>query len=160
MSMLEAPITAQPVATLTTGFNHVAVITRDLDRIAEFWCAVLDAGFEEQQDPRGRHGFVTLAPGCMLHVFELPEAVTGPHPTGPMMQRGRLDHLAIGAAGEGALVEIRDRLVARGASDGSVRLFGGTWLSLHGTDPDGMEFEVACVHSGMVLTAADFEVAE
>jgi catechol 2,3-dioxygenase-like lactoylglutathione lyase family enzyme len=148
-------------ATLTTGFNHVAVITRDLDRCAAFWHAVLDAGFTELADPRGRHGFVELgAPGMMsvLHAFEVPEGVTGPHPPGPMMRRGRIDHLAIGAADEAALVEIRDRLVTHGASDGSIRLFAGELLSIHGTDPDGMEFEVACPRSGDLLGDDDIEV--
>ena len=156
---MATPVTL--TTTLTAGFNHVAVITRDLDRCAAFWCAVLDAGFTELTDPRCRHGYVEIGtPGTMsvLHAFELPEEATGPHPPGPMMRRGRIDHLAVAAADEAALVEIRDRLVARGASDGSIRLFAGQLLSIHGTDPDGMEFEVACARSGDVLRDDDLEV--
>ena len=145
-------------STLTAGVNHVAIITRDLDRAVEFWRSVLGAEFRETSDERGRHGFVELAPGetSVLHLFEIPESFTGPHPTGPMMQRGRIDHVAIAAAGESALVEIRDRLVARRASMGSIQLFDGTFLSIHGIDPDGMEFEVGCSRSGELLTEADW----
>ncbi len=147
---------------LTTGFNHVAVITRDLDRSAEFWCAVLDASFRELPEGHGRHGFITLdADGSsVLHVFEVPESYTGPHPSGPIMQRGRIDHLAIAAADERALVEIRDRLVARKSSSGSIQLFGSYLLSVHGIDPDGKEYEVACARTGELLSDDDYVAAD
>jgi len=60
---------------LTAGVNHVAVITRDLDRAVEFWGFVLGAGFRDISDERGRHGFVELAPGeaSVLHLFEIRE---------------------------------------------------------------------------------------
>ena len=145
---------------LTDGVNHVAVITRDLDRAVEFWGYVLGAGFRDMSDERGRHGFLELAPreSSVLHLFEIPEQHTGPHPTGPMMQRGRIDHVAIAAADEAALVEIRERLVARGSSSGSIQLFVGQMLSVHAIDPDGMEFEVACARTGELLTDADWVV--
>ena len=131
---------------LTVGFNHVAVITRDLDRAVEFWCSTLDAEFRDISDHHGRHGFVVLAPGdaSLLHLFEVPEDYTGPIANGPMMKRGRIDHLAIAATDEHAMLVIRDRLVQRGSSDGTIQQLGNDWLSLHAVDPDGMEFEVAC----------------
>ena len=149
------------VATLTAGIDHVAVITRDLDRAVEFWRLAIDARFHEMSDERGRHGFVELAPGgsSVLHLFEVPEDYTGPHPSGPMMRRGRIDHLAIAASGEAALVEIRDRLVGLRASFGSIQLFADELLSVHGTDPDGMEFEVACHRTGELLEEGDWEPA-
>lgn len=71
--------------------------------------------------------------------------MTGPLPgTDTMFRRGRIDHFAIQTAGEGALLEARDRIVAAGAGDGVIRVFGGGLLSLHVTDPDGVQFEVVC----------------
>lgn len=138
---------------LTTGFNHVAVITRDLDRAVAFWCSTLGAEFQDISDHHGRHGFIVLAPGsaALLHLFEVSEEDTGPIANAPMMRRGRIDHLAIGAKDEPALVEICDRLVARGASSGSVQRFGDDWLSVHAVDPDGMEFEIVCTRTGDTL---------
>jgi catechol 2,3-dioxygenase-like lactoylglutathione lyase family enzyme len=146
---------------LVTGLNHVAVITRDLDRFAGFYREVFDASFEEFDDPRGRHGFLHLAEtGAMslLHVFEAGEDITGPFDEAPnMFRRGQIDHLAIEAGGESALCELRDRLVACRASDGSVRLFGGRLLSIHVVDPDGMHLEVCCPLTGDHFDETDYE---
>jgi catechol 2,3-dioxygenase-like lactoylglutathione lyase family enzyme len=146
---------------LVTGLNHVAVITRDLDRFVGFYREVFDASFEELTDPRGRHGFVHLAdsgPMSVLHAFEVGEEITGPFDEAPnMFRRGQIDHLAIEASSESALCELRDRLAARGASDGSVRLFGDRLLSIHVVDPDGMHLEVCCPRTGDYLEETDFE---
>jgi catechol 2,3-dioxygenase-like lactoylglutathione lyase family enzyme len=61
----------------------------------------------------------------------------------PMFGRGRIDHLALQAESLDAFEVVRDRLVARGASDGFVTDFGPI-LSLFFRDPDGLECEV-CV---------------
>jgi catechol 2,3-dioxygenase-like lactoylglutathione lyase family enzyme len=153
---------------LVGGFNHVAQVTRDLDRLARFYDEVLEVPFCELPggDDRGRHGFLLLGrgtseedPGPVLHVFEVPEEVTGPLPdAGAFFRRGRLDHLAIEASDERSLCEIRDRLVERGASDGSIRLFGGWFLSVHLVDPDGMELEVGCRWTGEVVAREDLDV--
>ena|ERR1044072_1013041 len=148
--------------TLVAGLNHLAVLVRDLDRWVEFWTGVFGATFVELPDGRGRHGLMSLdARGTsMLHAFEIPVEVSGGEFPGPaMFRRGRLDHLGVNAAGEAALLELRDRLVARGASDGSVRLFGGRNLSVHAVDPEGMDFEVCCLRTGEVLAEGDYEIA-
>ena len=148
--------------TLVAGLNHLAVLVRDLDRWVEFWTGVFGATFHELPDQRGRHGLLALdAVGTsMLHAFEVPAEVSGGDFPGPdMFRRGRLDHLGVNAACEGALLELRDRLVARGASDGSVRLFGGRNLSVHAVDPEGMDFEVCCLRTGDVLADGDYEIA-
>ena len=148
--------------TLVAGFNHVAVLVRDLDRWVEFWTGVFGAAFEEIPDERGRHGFLSLSTGSfsVLHAFEIPAEVSGGEfPDGGMFRRGRLDHLAIGAADEASLRVIGDRLVARGASDGSVRLFGGRLLSLFAVDPEGMEFEVGCLRTGDAIPDAEVQIA-
>jgi catechol 2,3-dioxygenase-like lactoylglutathione lyase family enzyme len=151
---------------LTGGINHIAQVTRDIDQLAAFYAEVFEVPFVELPPHEGRHGFLLLGqgtspqdPGPILHAFEVPEEVTGPLPDpDAMFRRGRLDHAAIEAAGERALCEIRDRLVARGASDGAVRLFGGWFLSVHFVDPDGMRLEVGCRWTGEVLSADDLDV--
>jgi hypothetical protein len=60
-----------------------------------------------------------------------------------MFGRGRIDHLGLAAGSLDAFHTIRQRLIARGSSDGFVTDFGPT-LSLFFRDPDGLEGEV-CV---------------
>ena len=60
-----------------------------------------------------------------------------------MFGRGRIDHVGLQAASMDAFDQIRDRLIARGASDQFVTDFGPA-LSVFFRDPDGLEGEV-CV---------------
>ena len=140
---------------LVDGFNHVAQVTQDLDRLAAFYRDVFEVPFIELPDPRGRHGFLLFGAnprkgelGPVLHVFEVPEEARGSFGSpDAMFHRGRLDHIAIQAADEHTLAELRDRLVASGACDGVVRAFGSQLLSLHVVDPEGMRLEVVCAWS-------------
>lgn len=142
--------------TLACGFNHVASITRDLDRLIDFYDELLDLPFEELTDPRARHGMFWLSPACGLHVFEIPEEGTGPFPANEIMRRGRLDHIALHTPDEGVLAEVRRRAVELGASDGVLTWFGPTSLSLHVVDPDGQHLEVCCVPDGSVFGPEDY----
>ena len=127
---------------LLDGFNHVALLTADTDRLIEFYTSVFGATV------RGRvaeaDGFlltvIDVGPHSELNVFQLAGNEEA-HRQTPMFGRGRLDHLALQAADLDAFVTIRDRLVARGASDGFVTDFGPV-LSLFFRDPDGLEAEV------------------
>ena len=58
-----------------------------------------------------------------------------------MFGRGRIDHIGLHAADIDAFSEIRDRLIAAGASDRIVTEFGRK-LSIFFRDPDQMEGEV------------------
>lgn len=154
---------------LLAGFNHVALVTRDLDRLTAFYRDVFGAPFEELSDPRGRHGFLHIGgaadgPGSVggtdpiLHVFEVPEELTGPFADpDTMFRRGRLDHFAIEARDEAALRVLRDRLMAVGACDGTVTVFGGWFLSLHVVDPDGLRLEVGCRRDGSAFADDELE---
>jgi hypothetical protein len=62
-----------------------------------------------------------------------------------MFGRGRIDHIALHSESLQAFETIRDRLIARGASDGFVTDFGPI-LSVFFRDPDGLECEV-CVQN-------------
>ena len=153
-------------SSLVGGFNHVAQVTRDLDRLAAFYADVFEVPFVELPPAGARHGFLLFGhgtaagdPGPILHVFEMQEETTGPFGPTEMFRRGRLDHFAIEATDEHALAKIRDRLVEGGASDGVVRVFGGWFLSLHVVDPDGMELEVGCRWSRDHFSEDDVAIA-
>ena len=61
-----------------------------------------------------------------------------------MFQRGHLDHVALGAASSEQFETLRDRLVARGATDGAVEDLGA-FHSIWFTDPDGMHAELTLI---------------
>lgn len=131
-------------AVLLDGFNHVAILTGDTDRLVAFYQEVFGATVDGDLRPRDgmRLTMVKVGPNSEFNVFELDGNEEAAKQT-PMFGRGRIDHLALQAASLEAFQEIRSRLMARGASDGFVTDFGPIF-SLFFTDPDGLEAEV-CV---------------
>jgi catechol 2,3-dioxygenase-like lactoylglutathione lyase family enzyme len=130
--------------TLLNGFQHVAVLTADADRLHAFYRDVFDAEVEHVNHiaPGMQLSFIGLGGGTDLNVFQIDGNTEAQRQT-PMFGRGRLDHLGLQAASVEAFDKIRDRLVERGASDGFVTDFGPI-LSVFFRDPDGLEGEV-CV---------------
>lgn len=131
---------------LTNGYNHVAILTNDTERLHAFYQEVFDAkvratGLAGEEGPV-RLSIVDVGPFSELNVFEIEDNTEAERQT-PMFGRGRIDHLALQAASLAAFETIRDRLTARGATDGFVTDFGPI-LSLFFRDPDGLECEV-CV---------------
>ena len=136
---------------LLDGFNHVATLTNDMDRLQAFYREVFDA--EVRRDgPEGPGGggsetsvrlsIIDVGPHSELNVFQV-EGNTEVERQTPMFGRGRIDHLALHAASFEAFETIRDRLIARGAADEFVTDFGPI-LSVFFRDPDGLECEL-CV---------------
>ena len=139
---------------LLAGINHVATITRDMDRLLMFYDEVFGAHPQFDLVAPGlelRHVAVDLG-GAFLHAWEVPEGHTGPFPR-QMFKRGRVDHLALAARDEDALKTLRKRLVAAGACEGNITDFGAI-LSVWFTDPDGMEMEVCCFKAGVPIGEA------
>jgi catechol 2,3-dioxygenase-like lactoylglutathione lyase family enzyme len=130
---------------LLGGFNHVAVLTADTERFTAFYGEVFGctATVIEQQEGF-RLTIVNVGPHSELNVFEIAGNEEAQRQV-PMFGRGRLDHLALQAESLASFATIRDRLMARGASDGFVTDFGPV-LSLFFVDPDGLEAEV-CVQN-------------
>jgi catechol 2,3-dioxygenase-like lactoylglutathione lyase family enzyme len=128
---------------LLSGINHVAVLTGDIDRFTDFYRDVFGATHDVIEEQDGFRMWIVHVGGTSeLNVFQV--AANDEHERQvPMFGRGRLDHLALHAESLDAFDEVRDRLVARGASDGFVTDFGHV-LSLFFRDPDGLEAEV-CV---------------
>jgi catechol 2,3-dioxygenase-like lactoylglutathione lyase family enzyme len=130
---------------LLGGINHVALLTADTQRFLDFYVDVFDVTHEVLQDQEGfRLTLVWVGPTSELNVFELAGNTEHARQV-PMFGRGRLDHLALEAASIDSFDQIRERLLARGATDGFVTDFGHI-LSLFFRDPDGLEAEV-CVQN-------------
>lgn len=129
---------------LLNGMNHVAVLTKDTDRFHTFYREVFEATVSHDQAvaPGMRLSMVDIGPFTEINLFELDANREADHQT-PMFGRGRIDHVGLQAASLEAFDVIRDRLLAKGATDGFVTDFGPI-LSLFFTDPDGLEGEV-CV---------------
>ncbi len=89
-------------------------------------------------------GFIRVGDST-LHAFEVPDGPLGgvdAEQGGHAFRRGRIDHFSLEAADVEAFAAVRDRLVARGASDGAVTDFGPL-VSLFFTDPDGFMLELS-----------------
>jgi catechol 2,3-dioxygenase-like lactoylglutathione lyase family enzyme len=143
---------------LLKGINHVAVITNDSDRLHAFYREVFDAEIfadirTDEGGAPGRLSFVTIGPYTQLNVFEIAGNTEADRQV-PMFGRGRIDHIGLEAASQEAFDEIRERLIARGATDGFVTDFGAA-ISLFFVDPDGLEGEVA-LHNP-AATSADLK---
>ncbi|GJM37139.1 MAG: hypothetical protein DHS20C19_05060 [Acidimicrobiales bacterium] len=128
---------------LIDGLHHAAILTNDTDRFTAFYQHIFDAVVDaSNRDGPVRLTFLTIGAHTELNVFEIDDNDQADHQT-PMFGRGRLDHIGLRAASIDAFDEIRDRLMAAGASDGFVTDFGPV-LSTFFADPDGLEGEV-CV---------------
>lgn len=129
----------------TTGFNHVATLTPDLDRLVRFYQDVFGATatFEMQATPdHPRMIIIDLGGGAAMNIFE----TTADEIIGDRRRqgsRGAIDHYALAVDSLATLEATRERLVAAGADIGEIQQLGAEW-SLFFRDPDGMELEVCC----------------
>lgn len=129
---------------LLNGINHIALISKNVSRLRAFYTEVFDA----EAGPTNPHGpgggetmtVIRIGPHTELNVFTI-EGNAEPDRQTPMWGRGRLDHFGLQAASESDFETIRQRLIARGASDGTVNDFGAV-RSLFFRDTDGLEGEV------------------
>ena len=101
--------------------SHVAVVTADLDGFRAFYEGAFGLDTISCSAPAGHaRQAVIVAGNVMLHVFEVPGFDPAPHGFGAaMFERGRLDHLGFSVGDEAALIALRDRLLAVGASSGT-----------------------------------------
>jgi catechol 2,3-dioxygenase-like lactoylglutathione lyase family enzyme len=134
---------------LTIGLNHVATLTNDARRLHAFYEEVFEAEVvrdapEVDGNDAIRLSIIRIGPYSELNVFQI-EGNSEADRQVPMFGRGRLDHFALQAGSLEDFETIRERLMARGASDSFVTDFGPV-LSLFFRDPDGLEGEV-CVEN-------------
>ncbi len=129
---------------LLSGFNHVAILTNDTDRLHAFYREVFEADIAEAdvvvEAGAPRLSFIHIGPTAELNVFEF-EGNTEADRQTPMFGRGRIDHLALQASSLESFEELRRRLMERGAADDFVTDFG-QMMSVFWRDPDGLECEL------------------
>jgi catechol 2,3-dioxygenase-like lactoylglutathione lyase family enzyme len=128
---------------LLNGVNHAAVLTNDTARLHAFYRKVFDATVSRDSEaaPGVRLSFIDIGPGSELNVFQIDGNTEAKRQTPMFGRRGRIDHLGLQAESLDAFKEIRQRLIACGASDGFVTDFGPV-LNVFFRDPDGLEGEV------------------
>ena len=133
------------------GFSHVTVVTPDLDRFRAFYEDVVGLRtavvVRTTEPPHVRHAMLLVNDASIVHAFELP----GYDPVAAgigreMFARGRIDHLGFMVASVAELETVRDRLVAVGASDGTV-IPHGPVHAVHFVDPDGLEGDINAVNT-------------
>ena len=82
---------------ITTGFNHVATVTADLDRLVSFYKDVFGAEVTFEMaatEDHPRMSIVDIGGGAALNVFEAPaESIVGDRRT--QGGRGPIDHYGI-----------------------------------------------------------------
>jgi catechol 2,3-dioxygenase-like lactoylglutathione lyase family enzyme len=131
---------------LTTGFNHVATLTTDMDLTVGFYQQAFDAEvtFEiAKSDDHPWMKVIDLGGGSALNVFEVPaDEIIGERRR--QGGRGAIDHYALAVDSRATLEAVKERLLAAGAQEvGEIQQLGPEW-SLFFRDPDGMELEVCC----------------
>ena len=129
---------------LLDGINHIAWISKDVARLGRFYAEVFDADV----GPTRAHGtdgketmtIIGIGPHTELNIFVI-EGNTQAERQTPMWGRGRIDHVGLQAASPEAFATIRQRLIDKAASDGTINDFGAVH-SIFFRDPDGLEGEV------------------
>jgi catechol 2,3-dioxygenase-like lactoylglutathione lyase family enzyme len=131
---------------MTNGFDHIAVLTADLDRLVDFYQRIFGARVLHTIEVRPDHprmAAIEVGEGAHLGAFEVtPEQIVGDRARAG--RRGPIDHFGLSVDSVERLEALRDRLVEAGASPGEITDFG-TALSVFFRDPDGAELEV-CYH--------------
>ena len=129
---------------LLDGVNHIAWLSTDVERLGRFYTEVFEAEVgptrPHGQDPGETMTVIRIGPHTELNIFVIAGNTEAQRQT-PMWGRGRLDHVGLQAASPEAFAAIRERLMAAGASDGTVNDFGAVH-SMFFRDPDGLEGEV------------------
>jgi len=131
---------------ITTGLNHVATLTTDMDLTVGFYEQAFGAVVTFELARRDDHPWMKildLGGGAALNVFEVPgdEIIGERRKQG---HRGAIDHFALAVPSRAQLEEVAVRLADAGAQEvGEIQRLGSEW-SLFFRDPDGMELEVCC----------------
>ena len=128
---------------ISTGFNHVATLSTDLDRHADWYKRVFGAEvtFTMEATPDHPRMFILdVGGGAALNVFEVSEdEIIGERRR--QGGRGAIDHFAIAVDSLDTLEQVKQRLIDAGADIGEIQQLGHEW-SLFFRDVDGMELEV------------------
>jgi catechol 2,3-dioxygenase-like lactoylglutathione lyase family enzyme len=131
---------------ITTGLNHVATLTTDMDLTVGFYEQAFGAVVTFEVARTDIHPWMKvldLGGGAALNVFEVPadEIIGERRKQG---HRGAIDHFALAVPSRAELEDVAARLADAGAQEvGEIQQLGSEW-SVFFRDPDGMELEVCC----------------
>jgi catechol 2,3-dioxygenase-like lactoylglutathione lyase family enzyme len=135
---------------ISTGFNHIATLTSNMDRTVRFYEQVFEAKVVFEIPARADHPWmkiVDIGGGAALNIFEAAEDEIIGERRRPG-HRGAIDHFAFAVDSRQTLEEVKSLLVAAGAQEvGDIQQLGSDW-SLFFRDTDGMELEVCCPFAG------------
>jgi catechol 2,3-dioxygenase-like lactoylglutathione lyase family enzyme len=131
---------------LTTGLNHIATLTSDMNRTIRFYETAFDAKVVAEIPRQEDHPWmkvVEIGSGAALNVFEVPaDDIIGERRSPG--HRGAVDHFAFAADSRSTLEDLKQRLTGAGAQEvGEIQQLGQV-LSLFFRDADGLELEVCC----------------
>ena len=129
---------------ITTGFNHVATLTTDMDTTVAFYEAAFDAVVTFELAPTDEQPWMKildLGGGAALNVFQSSaDDIVGERRR--LGARGAIDHFGLAVPSRAVLEQLVTRLSDAGAEEvGEIQRLGDEW-SLFFRDPDGMELEV------------------
>ena len=131
---------------ITTGFNHVAFLTTDMDRTVGFYEQAFGGTVTFVMERTDEHPYmkiVDIGGGASLNVFEVPaDEIIGERRR--QGGRGAVDHFAFAVDSHATLELTQQRLKDAHAQEvGEIQRLGNEW-SLFFRDPDGLELEVCC----------------
>ncbi len=154
---------AAAVTSAVTAVGQIAINTSDLDRFRTFYEGLLGLphviSLRMVQPPHLRYGVFAVGADSAMLVYEVPGYDPVADGIGVEMgRRGRIDHFAL-RVDEAAFLEVRDRLVAAGASNGVVTALG-PYQSVSFRDPDGLEGNIICPNPSFDPTQVDDELIE
>jgi catechol 2,3-dioxygenase-like lactoylglutathione lyase family enzyme len=132
------------VMPISTGLNHVAILTTDMDLTVGFYETVFDAVVTFEMQKTEEHPWmkiVDIGGGAALNIFQAePGEIIGERRK--QGGRGAVDHYAIAVDSRATLEVVAQRMRDAGAQEvGEIQQLGPE-LSLFFRDPDGMELEV------------------
>jgi catechol 2,3-dioxygenase-like lactoylglutathione lyase family enzyme len=153
----------EAVTWAVTGIGEIAINTSDLNRFRTFYEGLLGLphviSLKMAQAPHLRYGVFAVGLDTALLAFEVPGYDPAADGLGVEVgRRGRIDHFSL-RVDEAALFEVRDRLVAAGASEGAVTN-RGPYRSLTFRDPDGLEGTITCPNPAFDPSQVDDELIE
>jgi catechol 2,3-dioxygenase-like lactoylglutathione lyase family enzyme len=151
------------VTSAVTGVGQIALMTSDLNRFRTFYEGLLGLphviSLRMGRPPHLRYGVFAVGSDTSLLVFEVPGYDPVADGIGVEMgRRGRIDHFAL-RIDEAVFLEVRDRLVAAGASNGAVTALG-PYHSVPFRDPDGLEGNIICPNHAFDSRQVDDELIE
>ncbi|MCA1407017.1 VOC family protein [Ensifer sp. IC3342] len=122
---------------------HVALWTKDIDRIAAFWAEFFDASigaiYESGRRPGFRSRFLTLGSGPSIEVMEGPWLA--PHDAAAV-ERAGYAHLALSLGSGEAVDDMADRAERKGVLVSKACWTGDGFYEAVIRDPDGNLIEI------------------